>query len=327
MPAGNIYTPGTLDSRDVIADFYPRLQTAMEKIWAPEISIEIASDRETENFAWLGQVPVMRKWVGPRVEEQLAKYSMTIRNYPYEATLPMSITDLRRDKTGQLRTRVGDLAVRTATHWNSLAGTLITNGGGSTSGLAYDGQYFYDVDHNESGTNQKNLCGTGEVPASDVATTSTLTTTEAANIITQAMAYGMSLTDDKGEPINQGITDLLILCTKVGHYNGLRTALGLTNLGTGSGNNNPLLAWDFKARVEYVQTSRITSADKLYFFFGTPEMGNTPLIRLNEFGVQTSLQGAGSHDEFYQDRHVFGVNATRGIGYGMWQRSLEIDLT
>lgn len=326
MPAGNLYTPH-LDSRDLIADFYPRLEAAMETIWAPAISVEVQSDRETEEYAWLGQVPAMRQWVGGRHEDFLNKYSLTITNYEYEATLPISVPDLRRDKTGQIRQRIADLAVRTATHWNSLVGTFITNGEAGTSALAYDGQFFFDTDHNESGSNQTNDLTATEVPSANVATTSTLTTTEAASIITETLAYMMSLTDDKGQPINQGSTNVLILCTKVGHYNGLKTALGLNNLGTGSGNNNPVLAWgDFTIRVEYV-SQRITAADKLYFFFGSPAMGSTPLIRQSEVGVQTSLIGAGSEEEFKNNRHIFGVNATRGVGYGMWQKAALVTLS
>lgn len=323
MPAANLYTPGFLDSANLIADFYPRLEAAMERIWAPLISVEVPSTRDTEEYGWLGQVAPMRKWVGERQEQTLKKYSLTIQNFEYEATLPMSLPDMRRDKTGQLQVRYNDLIARTATHWNSLAGPLITNGAGSTSGLAYDGQYFFDTDHNESGSNQTNNLTSTEVPSADVATASTLTTTEAANVITETLAYMQSLTDDQSEPINQGINDVLILCTKVGHLKGVKTALGLTNLGTGSGNNNPILAWTQNFRVEYVST-RVTAADALYFFFGNPTMGGTPLIRQSELGVQAQLD---TSEEFKKNRHLFGVKAARGIGYGQWQRACKVTLS
>lgn len=323
MPAGNIIIPGTFDSRDVVADFYPRLESAMESIWAPRIAAEVPSDREVEELNWFGQVPQMRRWVGERHEEVLNKYALTVTNYLYEATLPLSIDDLRRDKTGQLRTRVGELAVRTATHWNTFAGSLVTAGEAGTVGLAYDGQYFFDTDHNESGSNQTNDLTATEVPAANVSTTSTLTTTEAADIITQTIAYMMTLTDDKGELINQNPTEVLILCTKAGHYAGLKNAIGLNNLGTGSGNNNPLLAWsDYKVNVQFVPT-RITAADKLYFFFGNPEMGATALIRTEEVGVQTSILD----DRFKNRRDVFGVESLRGMAYGMWQKAALVTLS
>jgi phage major head subunit gpT-like protein len=320
MPAGNSYA---LDSRDLIGGFNIGLEAAMETIWAPRISFELASNREVEELAWLGQVPSMRRWIGGRKETTLNKYTMTIRNYPYEATLPISIDDLRRDKTGQIQNRIDALATRTATHWNSLIGTFVTNGEAGTSALAYDGQFFFDTDHNESGSNQTNDLTATEVPSANVATTSTLTTAEAAGIITETIAYMMSLTDDQGEPINAAPTEVLILTTKVGHYNGIKTALGINNLGTGAGNNNPLLAWsNYQINVQYVPT-RVTAADKLYFFFGGASMGATPLIRTSEQDVATRLL-----DETFLNRRIlFGVDAVRGVGYGLWQKAALVTLS
>lgn len=323
MPAGSVIT-GHLDSRDIIADFYPRLEAANEAIWAPRISILLDSDREVEELAWLGQVAQMQRWIAGRMEQPLNKYSVSIRNYEYEATMPISVPDLRRDKTGQLRQRVSDMAVRAATHWNQLLGEWVAGGEAGSLGLSYDGQFFFDTDHNESGSNQTNDLTATEVPAANVATTSTLTTTEAADIITQTLAYMMSLTDDKGQPINQQPTEVLILVTKVGHYNGIKTALGLNNLGTGSGNNNPLLAWtsDYTINVQYVP-QRVTAADKLYFFFGGPGMGATPLIRTEEAPVTTGI----IDERLRNNREVFCVQASRGVGYGMWQKAALVTLS
>lgn len=322
MPAGNFYTPH-LDSRDIIADFYPRLEAAMETIWAPAISVLIPSDRETEELKWLGQVPAPRVWNGGRHEHQLNKYSLNVTNVEYEATLPVSVPDLRRTKTDIIRQRVGEMAVRFATHWNSLLGTWITNGEAGTSGLAYDGQFFFDTDHSESGSSQTNDLTATEVPSANVSTTTTLTTTEAAGIITETIAYMMGLTDDQGEPVNQGATDVLILATRHGHYAGLKTALGLNNLGTGSGNNNPVLAWnDYRISVQYVP-QRVTAADKLYFFFGRGEMGSAPMIRTEEVAPMV----AEDDQTFANNRIVYGVNATRGVAYGMWQKAALVTLS
>lgn len=325
MPAGNLYTPH-LDSRDIVADFFPRLESAMEEIWAPRVSVVIDSDRETEEFAWLGQVPVMREWVGGRHEESLNKYSMTITNTKYEATLAISLDDLRRDKTGQIRQRVGDLAVRTATHWNDLLATFIDNGEAGTSGLAYDGQFFYDTDHNESGTNQSNDLTSTEIPSANVSDANAPTATEAANIITETVGYMMSLTDDKGEPINQSPTNVVIFVTKSAHWAAFYNAITLNNLT--STVDNPVrglsgAGWSF----EVVFSTRLTEENNVRFFFGTPTMGSTPLIRTNEVDVTTQLLGAGSDEEFNNDRHVFGVKAVRGVGYGMWQKSAFVALS
>ena len=323
MPAGNLYTPH-LDSRDIVAGFNPAFEGAMENLWFLQISTEVPSDRETEELAWVGQVAQLRRWNGGRHENPLKKYSTTITNYKYEDTMRISNDDLRRDKTGLLRTRVAQMGVRAATHWNILGGTWITNGEAGNSGLAYDGQFFFDTDHNESGSNQTNDLTATEVPAANVSTTTTLTTTEAADIITQTIAYMQSLTDDQGEPINQGSTSVTVICTKVGHYNGLKMAIGLNNLGTGSGNNNPLLAWnDFPVRVQYVPTSRITAADKLYFVFGNGGPGGAAMFRTEELAPQQYLLD----DTFNTSSQLFGIETNRGVGYGYWQKACLVTLS
>jgi hypothetical protein len=324
MPEANRYTTGTgLDSADIVAGFFPALQATMETIWAPRVSVLVPSTREVEEFAWLGQVPMPVRWVGGRDEQYLNKYTATIRNYEYEATLPISVPDLRRDKSGQLRQRAGEMGARFATHWNKLAGEWIAAGEAGTKGLAYDGQFYYDTDHNESGTSQTNDLTATEVPSANVATTSTLTVTEAANIVMETIAYQMSLTDDQGEPVNQNPTEVLIITTKPGHFAGIKTALSTNNLGTGSGNNNPLLGWtDFTINVQYVP-QRVTAADKLYFFFGGASVGATPLIRTEEAGVSTGI----IDERLKNNREVFCAQATRGFGYGMWQRSALVTLS
>jgi len=295
----------------------------METLWFPQLSIEIPSDREVEDIGWLGNVSPPRRWIGARQEDVLKKYSMTVTNFKYEWSMRASNDDLRRDRTGQLSIRAGEGGQRFATHWNSLGGTLVTNGEAGVSGLAYDGQFFFDTDHNESGADQTNDLTSTEVPSANVADAAILTTTEAANVITETLSYMMTLTDDKGEPINQGPTNVTILCTKQGHFNGLRTAIGLNNLGTGSGNNNPMLAWnDYPVSVRYVPT-RITAANKLYFFFGTPGIGNAPFVRTEELSPQSTILD----DTHNTDSQVFGVHANRGVAYGLWSKAALVALS
>lgn len=326
MPQPNTYTgSGGLDSRDIVAGFFPSFESALASIWSPLVSVEIPSSREVEEYTWLGQVPVMREWVGGRHEQVLNKYAHTIRNSPFEATLPISVEDLRRDKTGQLRERANQMGVRAATHWDSLLAPLIVAGEAGTLGLGYDGQFFYDTDHNESGTAQTNDLTATEVPSANVADPNVPTPSEAANILIEATSYMMSLTDDQGEPINQGARDVLILVTKPAH---LAAFMAATSMNVFAGNvDNPIRGfrdkgWTF--RVEYV--SRMTAANKVYFFFGGPVSG-AALIRQNETDVEVQLQGAGSYEEFTNNRHVFGVKAVRGVGFGAWQRSALVTLS
>lgn len=330
MPQPNIYTSpsgnGTsLDSRDVVSGFFEQMGSSIASAWAPAISVEVPTAAEVTNFTWLGSVPIMREWVGGRHEHTLAKYTYSVRTKLFEATLPMSVEDLRRDQTGQLRMKAAQLGERAGTHWDTLLAPLIVAGEAGTQGFGYDGQAYFDTDHNESGTNQSNDLTATEVASANVVDPNAPTPTEAANIVTETTSYMMSLTDDQGEPINQTAMEVLILVTKPAHLSAFTSA---TKLNMVAGNvDNPILGfksdgWTY--RVAY--TSRMTAANKIYFFFGGPN-GGAALIRVNELDLVTQLVGAGSDEEFRNNRHVFGVKAVRGVGFGQWQKAALVTLS
>jgi phage major head subunit gpT-like protein len=317
MPQPNLYTAGGgLDSRDIVAGFFPAYDQAMESLWTPRISTsELPSDREVEELTWLGSVPIMREWVGGRHEQVLKKYTHTVRIAVYESTLAISVEDLRRDKTGQLRDRVTAMGRRAATHWDTLIGPLVVAGEAGTQGLAYDAQFMFDTDHNESGSSQTNDLTATEVPSANVADPNVPTATEAANVLMETVSYMMSLTDDQGEPINQNATDVTVLVTKPAHLAAFQSAIVQTTL-TGTV-DNPIRGF-------YVP--RMTAANKIYVFLAS-DPSAAPIIRMSQGGIETQLEGAGSHEEIKNNRHVFGVKAVRGTAFGAWQRAALVTLS
>src|SRR4030067_1741700 len=135
-----------LSSRAVIGMYYERLAALTGANWIDAISNYFTSDQPSEKYPWLGMVPALREWIGGRNAKGFTDNGVEIKNKHFEATLQILLSDLRRDKTGQLRARMGELAERGLTHYASLLSTLIVNG---ASTVCYDGQYFYDTDHSE----------------------------------------------------------------------------------------------------------------------------------------------------------------------------------
>lgn len=314
----------TFDSRDIVADFDPILEQAMEKVWATDVSyFNSNSSREVEEYNWLGSAPQLQEWIAGRSERQLNEYSLEVRNTKYETTLPIELDDLRRDKTGQIRARVAGLAQRTASHWNKILSPLVNTGTAGTNGLAYDGQFFYDTDHNESGTNQTNDLTATEVPSANVATAAAPTADEFAKIIVETHGYMESFTDDEGEPINQDISGMVIMVSKPQFAAAARQAVGLDNLTAGA--TNPVRGLpNLSFRV--IHNTRLTAANAVHFFL-TGGNADQPFILQEDGGVQTQLLGAGSDEEFKNDRHLFGVKAIRGVAYGRWQRAAYVALS
>lgn len=311
------------DSADIQSQFYQALEAGMENVWALPISyLNSGSDRATENYNWLGQVPQLSKWLGNRDISQLNKYALTVTNDVYQSSVDFDIEDFNRDKTGNIGRAIGGLASRTNTHWNSLIATLQNNGGGSTSGLAYDAQYFFDSDHNESGTNQINDCSSSQITTADVATAAAPTATEAANVISEVMGYFMTYTDDKGEPINQSINGLTIVTSKAAIYAAFLNASRLANLASGATNPVPAFGLNFNV----ILSPRTTAANTVHFYINDSTTYR-PYILQEQGGVQVQELGPGSDLAVNYNKYRFGVKAVRGAAYGAWQKAMRVTLS
>ena len=55
-----------LSSRAIIGEFFKRLNADDGMAWIGAISNYFTSDQDTEEYAWIGQSPVMREWIGGR---------------------------------------------------------------------------------------------------------------------------------------------------------------------------------------------------------------------------------------------------------------------
>ena len=144
--------------------------------WVDPVSMLFTSDQASETYAWLGQSPAMREWIGGREAKGFRENGITIANKKYEATLEIPLDWMRRDKTGQIQVRIDEMAQRANAHWAKLLTALIEAGEAATLGTCYDGQYFFDTDHSEgdSGTQSNDI-------SVDITTTTAPTAAEMGN--------------------------------------------------------------------------------------------------------------------------------------------------
>lgn len=313
-----------LNSNDIVAGFYPRYESELAGQWAPQVGMLVQADLETENYRFLGQSAGLRQWLGGRHEQILNRFSFSLTNQKYEDTLALPVDDLRRDKTGQLRIRVGDMAAKASQHWNALVSTLIT-----TNGNCYDGTAFYGTSHAESGTNQKNLLTSSEVAALDVVTATAPTATEMAQALVGVIGWFFSLTDDQGDPANGEARKFLVQVGTPALWGPALQAITLNNLTSGSVTiSNPLFGLIQGQGIDVqVQLNPRLSSITSSFFVHRTDGAIKPFILQNELDLQTQLIGAGSEEEFKNDRHLFGIKAVRTTGYGAWAQSMKATLS
>ena len=308
-----------LSSRAIIGRYYATLENLGVAPWVDGISMPFSSNQDSETYKMLLQSPVFRKWADGRQHKGLDVQGVTILNDHFEATLDIPVADLRRDKTGQIKVRVDDLARRTSTHWNKLLSELIYYGNASvaTYGAASsaDGQDFFDDDHStgDSGTLQNDIDAT-DVPALNL-TLGAPTAAEMAAALLGVIAYMHSYTDNQGEPLNEDATQFIAMVGLPVFYGPLVQACTLNNLSNGSGLNNPLSG---QFNVTPIYNQRLASATTQLFVFRTDAPVKS-FIRQSETEPTMKTQTAGSAIEFEDDAWSYGVDAWRGVGYGLWQ--------
>ncbi len=305
----------TLGSRAIIGEFYARLQQNIGTEWLDAVSMLFTSDQESETYNWLGMAPTMRQWVGGRNAKGFRENGVTIYNLEFEATMEVLVKELRRDKSNQILTRVREMADRTNAHWASLLSTLIIN---AEDHVCYDGEYFFDTDHSEgsSGTQSNDLSITvSGLPVSKEGSTTNPSAETAQYAILQAIAAIKGFKDDQGEPMNENANSFVVMTPINGHYTAAMAAVRDAMLQPGQ--SNTIQAAGFNVQV--IGNARLTWTTKLAVFRTD---GNVkPFIRQQETPVTVDAIAEGSELEFDENKHHYGVKASRNVGYGYWQHA------
>jgi phage major head subunit gpT-like protein len=314
-------TVDLLSSRAVIGEFYATLENPAGMGWINALSVEFDSDQASEQYAWLGQVPQMREWLGGRNAKGLPENAYTIRNKHYEATIDIPVRHLRRDKSGQAMMRIRELANRSNSHWASLISTLIING---ESTACYDSQFFFDGDHSEgdSGTQDNDLT----VDISALAVTNHGSTTapsvgEIREVIMQGISAIQGFVDNEGEPLNETAQEFVVM-TPVALWPSAVSAATLPMVDSGESNIIPNLP---NLKIGVTSNPRLTWTDKIAVFRADGDA--KPFIRQKETEVDLKVKAEGSEYEFDNDAHQYGIDAWRNVGYGMWQQACLLQMT
>lgn len=319
-----------LSSRAIIGEFYEKFEGTFDKSWVSKVGMLIQSNQESETYKWLGQVPGMREWVGERLAKGLRVTGQTITNKKFEQTLEFDSSDLRRDKTGQVQIRIRDLADRASDHWASLLSTLLLNGDGATSGLAYDGQYFFDTDHRyvgagDDGGAQKNLLTSSEVASLNITTATAPTQAEAAIALLDSIAYMYGFLDDQGEPINQEARSFIVT-TGVGLWGAFTAAASASSLLAASGAVIPSPLAGTGLQIAVVCNPRLNAwTDK--FAILRVDGNAKPFILQEETKLKVTMLGEGSEHEQKTGKQLFMTDANRNVGYGLWQHAVRCTLS
>jgi phage major head subunit gpT-like protein len=309
-----------ITSRAVIGMYYEALQADSGAAWIDAVSNYFTSDQSSEEYYWIGMPPALREWIGGRNAKGFTENGIEISNKHFEATIEILLRDLRRDKSGQLRVRMNELAERGNTHFAKLLSTLIVNG---PSALCYDGQYFFDTDHSEgnsgSQSNKINVDISG-LPVQVHGSVTEPSPEEAQQAVLASISQMFGFVDDQGEPLNETAKSFLVM-VPVGLSESFRAGLSMSRIGNAA--SAAIEDWNITLGVN----PRLTAAgwtDKFVTF--RTDGSVKPLIRQEETEPSIKMKDEDSEFAFDNDAIQVGIDTWRNVGYGRWQGAVHTTL-
>ena len=312
-----------ITERQVIGWFFQALAAADGMAWINATSNYFTSDQASEEYAWLGQVPQLREWVGGRNAKGFRENGLTIANKHFESTLEILVKDLRRDKTGQAVARIAELARRANSHWASMLSTLIANG---ESGVCYDESYFFDTTHNEGNSGDQSNLIDADLSTFPVLTGGSTTVPAVAEMqfsIVEGIKQLVSFVDDQGEPINEDATSFLVMVPVSLMNSALQAVATPVQVAE---TQTALQAVKSKFAIDVAVNPRLSSWTDSFVVFRTDSRVKS-LIRQEETAVSLKVKGYGSEYEFDNDAHQYGIDTWRNVGYGLWQNACKVTMT
>lgn len=177
--------------RDITVIFNEAAQQAMP--FYPDLCTVVPSNSADEKYGWLGAMPGMREWIGPRNFKQIRAADYTLANKHWESSLEIERTVIDDDRLGLLRPSLGNLADEAMYHPDELLFQSVVNLGESQA--CFDGQYFFDTDHSwgDSGSQSNDLTATA-------ATGTSPTSAEFRTAFHAALVALLGFKNDQGKP-------------------------------------------------------------------------------------------------------------------------------
>lgn len=109
-----------------------------------EIAMMAPSVTAETTYAWLGQLPRLREWIGERHIKNLVAHGYSIKNKDFESTIGVPRNAIADDQYGVFGPMFNEMGRQAAEHPDELIFSLLAAG---FTTPCYDRQYFFDTDH------------------------------------------------------------------------------------------------------------------------------------------------------------------------------------
>ncbi len=307
-----------LQSRDIIPLIIQALD-APPAPWFDSLCNKVTSDKDSEVYTWLGSAPRMRAWKGGRKPATLGQNEFRVSNLEFEASLEIPTRWLSRDHTGQLRMKIAELGESAADHKFELLSATIDSAG---STVCYDGQYFFDSDHQEGESPVQS-----NITSVDITLATAPTAAEMETAILTAIQSMYGVKDDKGRLTNGSAKSFSVMVPLFA-MRALATALKADVLlegGQARSSNMRAVGSLMGLSIEGIVNPRLTWTDKFAVFRNDGAV--KPFVYQVEEEPITSVLAEGSDEEVKNKRHLYAIDASYNTGLNQWRGAQLVQLT
>lgn len=275
----------------------------------PSVCTEVKSTGADEKYAWLGQVPSVREWLGDRVFNEMRASDFVLTNKLWEDSILVPKTNMDDDRMGLYDAMFQNLGQRAALHPDKLLMEAIVAG---ETTACHDGQFFFDTDHSwgDSGSQDNDLTGaaaTGTVP----------TEAEFKAAFETSVAAMLGFKDDRGEPFNQptvGQMNNLTVLVPIAYYAVAIKAVTAAILS----NNSNVQVWS----PNVVASPFLTSTAKFYTFYTGSAL--KPFVFQAREPISRRAKGL---DDIETKDAKFMTQARYNVGYLAWWNAVLYTFT
>lgn len=289
-----LITPATLQALQTsFSTIFKSAYRDTPTFWA-RLATRVSSSTKTNTYGWMDRLLQMRKWVGPRVVQNLKANAFMIENEPYEATLAVDRDEIEDDQLGLFDARVAELARVGARLPDQLLLEALLAG---ETALGFDGQPMFSASHplDPAGV-QSNLVDLEFNPGNWAFVRATM----------------QSYTGEDGRPL--GVNPNLVVIPP--EYEFMAKHIFNAEYAPGGGSNVQ------KSEASYLVIPELAGMTDWYAFDVSAPI--KPFIFQERRAVQLVAKTAPTDDNvFWLKEFVWGVDGRGAVGNGPWWLALK----
>lgn len=255
-----------------------------------KIAMTVPSSTRETTYAWMGQIPSMREWIGDREIQNLIAHDYTIKNKTYELTTRVPVNDIADDQYGIYTPLVQEMGLSAKKHPDVLTFDLLGKG---FNEKGYDGKAFFSNEHPMGTETVQSNKGTKKLCAASYA---------------EARQALMTIKGDNERTLNI-VPDLLVVAPQ---NEAIARELLFADLIAGTSNTN-------KNTCDLLVVPELTDYPDQWYLLCTKRYIK-PLVYQEREKPKLVCKNKETDDNvFFNDEVLYGIKARYNVGFGLWQ--------